>query len=352
MLIRVKGVYRKTKPLANGRIGVYWYHRATGAALKEAPGTPEFLAEVRQLDGGGKTPQPAAKTVKHLVNEYRASAHFAGLARGTKSEYRRHLARIEAVFGPHAVKSIKRAHVEKFTQKFSNKPTTARAVHTVLVLLFSFAVDRLGWLDINPLLGMNRRQRKKQTGRAPYSEAQIDHFRQRNPLGTLERLAFEIGLATGLRISDIAGVPAELLDEAFFALCTRKTGELVVVARSSGMKAAWDAWRARLAAGGVVPAGPAVCNPNGSAMHKRTLSKKMAEAYDRAGFPGAQRTHALRYTAAIRLLENGHSYDDIAEHIGHRMVEMAKKYCEKRRNAEARGRAIDTFEESQRPAAE
>lgn len=71
----------------------------------------------------------------------------------------------------------------------------------------------------------------------------------------------------------------------------------------------------------------------------------MELAFTAAGFEKSQRTHALRYTAAIRLFELGtFTYDDIAEVTGHAMADMAQKYCRKKRNAQARIGTINGFD--------
>jgi integrase len=116
------------------------------------------------------------------------------------------------------------------------------------------------------------------------------------------------------------------------------------------MREAWLAWEETRKAAGKGDSRYAVCSLDGSSLHKSTLSHDMCVAYKRAGFPKGQRTHALRYTACIRLFEAGFSFADIAEHTGHRMASMAAEYCRKRRNAVERGIAIEAFEGIQRKA--
>ena len=76
MKIRVKGVYEKRKPLADGRTAVYHYHRKSGARIKSAPGTVAFLQEVERLNGGRPSVVAVPNSVKDLFRRYRASGHF------------------------------------------------------------------------------------------------------------------------------------------------------------------------------------------------------------------------------------------------------------------------------------
>src|SRR5690606_38771418 len=49
---RIRGVYAKTKALADGRQVTYWYHRKTGARLPDDPGSDDFLERVLELNRG------------------------------------------------------------------------------------------------------------------------------------------------------------------------------------------------------------------------------------------------------------------------------------------------------------
>lgn len=49
---------------------------------------------------------------------------------------------------------------------------------------------------------------------------------------------------------------------------------------------------------------------------------------------------------AVRLLELGFAYEDVAEHLGHSTARMAREYCRFRRSAELRGRLFDEINRS------
>jgi integrase len=73
----------------------------------------------------------------------------------------------------------------------------------------------------------------------------------------------------------------------------------------------------------------------------------MREAFEKAKFGESQRTHALRYTACVRLFEAGYTYEQVAEAAGHSMAQMAKSYCDKKRNAPQRAALIDAIDEGE-----
>jgi hypothetical protein len=86
MIVRVRGV-KKTRSAA-GR--VYYYHRATKTRIKAKPNTPEFAAEVAELNKRGKassTRSGLPGTFGALVAAYRSSPEFRRLADRTRSDY-------------------------------------------------------------------------------------------------------------------------------------------------------------------------------------------------------------------------------------------------------------------------
>lgn len=69
----------------------------------------------------------------------------------------------------------------------------------------------------------------------PYTEAEIQRFRAAVPLGQRARVSFEIGLGTGLRLLDIARVPADEMRSRHITILTNKTGAAVTVPVTKNM---------------------------------------------------------------------------------------------------------------------
>ncbi len=209
--------------------------------------------------------------------------------------------------------------------------------------LLTYAVKHLGWIEVNPCQSMDLP--KGGDGQTPYTEAQLAAFRVANPYGTRERLTFEICLATAFRISDTTRVPADQIREGLIALHSGKTDILVCAVPTNELRRAFSAWEEASRAGGTELQTYALGSTNGQPLNRRTVTADMEAAFTAAKFGKAQRTHALRYTAAIRLFELGtFSYDDIAELTGHAMAVMAQKYCKKKRDAQLRVELINGFD--------
>ncbi len=182
-------------------------------------------------------------------------------------------------------------------------------------------------------------------GQRLYSEAEITAFRTVNPYGTRARLTFEIGLATTFRHSDTTKVRVDQVREHLIALHSGKTDVLVFAIPTVELTRAFVAWEHVCEAKGITISTYAPGGKNGKPLNRRTVTADMETAFTAAGFGKDQRSHALRYTAAIRLFGVGtFTYDDIAEVTGHAMATMVQKYCAKKRSAAARVGYIDGFD--------
>lgn len=94
---RLKGVNKVRKRLADGRVHIHHYHRATGRPLTGEPGSVEFLEAYAAAE---KTMlQRHAGTLVQLIRAYTLSPEFEKRAESTRKEYRRMLTKVEAKFG-------------------------------------------------------------------------------------------------------------------------------------------------------------------------------------------------------------------------------------------------------------
>lgn len=112
-----------------------------------------------------------------------------------------------------------------------------------------------------------------------------------------------------------------------------KNGELVVLPVTEAMREAYLVYTAERTTAGLPTSTFALGSKRGIKLHKRTMSGDIEQACKSAGFTHAQRLHALRYTAAMRLVEMSVPYSTVQELTGHWMAEMAKSYTERKRAA-------------------
>jgi len=98
MRVRLKGINRATKRLADGTKRTYWYAWRGGPLLQGEPGTPEFVASYNEAVAR-KAAKPRG-TLLSLLQQYQASEDFTGLAPSTRRGYIALIRRIEGAFAP------------------------------------------------------------------------------------------------------------------------------------------------------------------------------------------------------------------------------------------------------------
>src|SRR5262249_47539797 len=85
MRVRLKGINRNTKRLADGRTVTYFYAWKGGPPLRGEPGSPEFIASYNEAVSRKITPQTGV--LSSILQQFRESEAFGELAKRTKSDY-------------------------------------------------------------------------------------------------------------------------------------------------------------------------------------------------------------------------------------------------------------------------
>jgi hypothetical protein len=96
MRVRLKGLNRVKKRLADGRVEVYFYAWKGGPRVFGKPGSPEFIASYNEAVVQ-KTPVLAGVLLS-VLQAYQASEDFRGLANSTRRSYVPLIRRIERAF--------------------------------------------------------------------------------------------------------------------------------------------------------------------------------------------------------------------------------------------------------------
>ncbi len=347
---------------AKGR--TYWYYRRHGqrVRLEGVPGTPEFLASYQRTHDSFERQPTDAKGVAEpgsmaaMITAYKAGPEFAQLSAKTRNDYRRYLDRFAADLGRLPVARMERKHVLNYRDRFAATPRTANYVVQVLRLLLGWGVDR-GWLKANP--AARPKQLKTGEGHRAWEEMEIEVFRERWPLGTVERTAFELALNTGQRGEDLTAMErAHIGKDGTIAVAQEKTKARVWIPQSATLMKALESWdkaqENRAKATQVAKKAVALdmkrmvlTTESGKAFQVDHFRHVMIDAYQataglRSGLKeGGVTTHGLRYTAATRLHELGLDWNLISAITGHETVAMVRKYTDKKRLAKLAIASLD-----------
>jgi len=148
-----------------------------------------------------------------------------------------------------------------------------------------------------------------------------------------ERALFELLYATGLRVSEAAGLDLEDVDlSSRLARVLGKGSKERIVPFG---EQAEDALRAYLpvrsalrrgAAGAAEDAEPLFLNRRGGRLTTRSMARLLKRRLAAAGLPGDISPHALRHTFATHLLQAGADLRSIQELLGHASLSTTQKY--------------------------
>jgi integrase len=160
--------------------------------------------------------------------------------------------------------------------------------------------------------------RAKTEGFPVWDEQDEARFRARWPLGTRERVAFEVLRQTGLRRGDAVRVGRPHVKDSVIRLATEKTGERIAVAMSAALVEA-------IAAG---PVGDLtfIATATGLPMTKESFGNWFRDSVKAAGV--AKSAHGLRKAAATADALAGWSDAELDSKFGWRGRKMASLYTE------------------------
>jgi integrase len=171
-------------------------------------GSDEFNEAYRAaLAGEAKAPPLAAGprvhpgTLQWLVNQHMASAEWLGLSEGTRAHRRITYAVVTRSAGQAPFTDITAADIRDGMDRRAATPHAAMNFLKAMRTLFRWAVSRQ-LATVNPTEGIKRLRTKDTGGFHVWTEDEIAAFQAKWPLGTAQRLAFDVLLHTGLRKGD------------------------------------------------------------------------------------------------------------------------------------------------------
>lgn len=325
-----KGLKPVRRRLATGEVRLYWYHRATGKALKHDPETADGLLEVAALDAKAKAVEPVsghpAGSLGALWVKYRESPEWSALKPRTRSDYqavrdwigdaadRANVARMTL---PQIVKLRDKAHRAK-GRRFAN--------YVVQVLRLVLGWGRLrGWRDDNPAIGIPsiRRPTDARKVNRAWSAAEVRAFAAAAPPQLL--LPFCLGLFAGMRQGDAIRVTWSAYDGGALRWIAGKNGEDCMAPVTGAFKTIMDAAKERR--GNAVQIAVTSNGTAWSASGFRASFFKLVRDLVTAGHlqPGCT-FHGLRHTIASQARNDGESESRVAAAIGDRSPHMAAIY--------------------------
>lgn len=315
MRVRLKGLNRVSKKLADGRKVTYWYAWKGGPALRGEPGSSEFIASYNEAVA--RKTKPATGVLLSIIQGYQASEDFRQLAETTRRGYAALIKRIESKFGdfPLAALTDRRTRGEfmAWRDKLATDSGRRQADYawTVLARILSWALNR-GLVGANPCEKGGRVYRGSRADKVWTADDEAAFLKSAPPH---LHLPLVLALWTGQRQGDLLRLPWSAYDGTHIRLRQSKTGARVSIPVGAPLKAALDI-------AGKTKHGPVILTSSDKKPWTgdgfRTSWRK---ACARAGIVGVT-FNDLRGTAVTRLAIAGCTEAEIATITGHSLRDV------------------------------
>lgn len=291
-----------------------------GGPLPGPIGSSEFL-EAYQAFMAGK-PAPLARppsgpgTFGRLISAYYGWTEFTNLKAPSKKLYRYALEPLREKHGHRALSTMNRENLVSVIEKIGERaPGMANLTRAVLQKMLKCALER-NEIRENPLA-------KKVT---PYkigthhtwTDAELEQFEAKWPLGTRQRLAYALLFYTGQRSGDVVRMTRGDVSEGRIRVKQEKTGAELKI------KIHPDLARA-------IKAGPAkglnlIGDEHGRPIKRAALSHLMRQAIRAAGLPARCVPHGIRKATLRTMAEAGSSSKRLAAVSGHKTTKELDRY--------------------------
>ena len=312
MRIRLRGLNRVRKRLADGSEATYYYAWKGGPRLPGKPGSAEFLAAYNVAISRKVTPPTGV--ILSLLQGYQASDDFLSLAPRTRRDYVRQIKAIEVRFGDFPVSALAdrrtRGEFMKWRDDLALRSRRqADYAWVVLALVLAWAKNR-GIIGTNPCERGGRLYRGSRADKVWTADDETAFLRVASPP---LRLALQLALWTGQRQGDLLALPWSAYDGAKIRLKQSKTGLRVVIPVGAPLKAALDCTKR------VSPV--ILTNTDGKPWTEDGFRSSWAKAREKAGIVGIT-FNDLRGTAVTRLALLGATEAEIATLTGHALRDV------------------------------
>lgn len=294
----------------------FWYYRqghGQRVRLLGAYGSAEFMRAYREADSGKVSPPETANTFEWLWKLYRASPVWDKLSPATQKQRRLLIKPALERAGDQPLTIWNRKFIIAGCDARAKTPALARNFLNTLKALFKWAVSR-EHVDVDPTAGIKIDPLRSE-GFHTWTADELAAFEARWPIGTRERLAFDLMLWTGLRRGDAARVGPQHVVNGRIELDTQKTGQPVSIRILPPL--------AKSIAATACGASSFVVGPRGKPMVKEAFGNWFGEVCDATGIKGS--AHGLRKALAVRLATAGGSDREIGAILGNDMASLYAK---------------------------
>lgn len=260
--------------------------------------------------------KPNSASLQWLYDRYRESQAWSALSEATRRQRQNIFAHVMEKAGREAFAELDSAAIMAGIDDRKATPAQARNYLDAVKGLFRWAKAN-NQIPVDPTIGVERPRRLSGGSGFPvWTEADVDAYRKRWPVGTRQRVWLEVLLGTGLRRGDAVRAGKQHIKDGLFSLATEKTGMVMHCVIESELQDAIDAG----------PTGDLafICGGRGEPLTKESFGNFFREACREAGIRKA--AHGVRKLAATLDAERGYTERELEAKYGWTGGYMASLY--------------------------
>lgn len=300
-----------------------WYVRrghGTRIRVRAQYDSEAFWAEYRAALEGRRLPATVAKahTLAWGLERYRNSSAWAGLSNATRRQRENFYRAVIKTAGDVLLRAITSDTIRAGRERRAATPHAANNFLKAMRGFFAWALDD-GLVTVDPTKSVKWLKGTNDEGFPTWSEQELDRFEAKWPLGTRERLAFDLLLYTGLRRGDAVRVGRQHVRNGVITLRTEKTGQEVFIEILPPLAASIAATETGDLA--------FLVSETGKPWVKESFGNWFRDVCGKAGCPGS--AHGLRKAGATRAAERGATERQLMAIFGWSSGRMAQHYTRK-----------------------
>jgi len=309
MRLRLKGINRSVKRLADGTTKTFWYAWRGGPRLQGEPGTPEFIASYNAA-----VATKVAPVRDQVLTAYQGSSSFNDLRDTSRKEYARYIAIIERTFADFPLSAFPDPRTRGVFLRWRDgiaSRSSADMAWCVLRRATSWGFDN-GLVTCNPFTKAGKLFRVARADKIWSYDDEASYF-ARAPKHM--HLPFLLAVWTGQRQGDLLRLPWSAYDGTHIRLKQSKGGRRVVIPVAGPLKAALDA-AAKVRQGPII-----LVTSAGLPWRPKGFQSTWNRVIKRIGIKGLT-FHDLRGTFVTRAAVAGSTEMEIATITAHSIIEV------------------------------
>jgi len=312
MRVKLKGLNKVRKVLADGEEVIYYYAWKGGPRLPGRPGDPEF-AEA-WLAAQATKARPTAGTLQSILNGFQESSKWDDLAPRTQADYVKQILRVEGKFGTFPLSALADKRTRGIFMEWRDqlaKASRRQADYTwqVLARILSWAKER-GLVDVNPCASGGRLYRGSRADKI-WTDDDEAAFLASAPAHL--HLPLMLALWTGQRQGDLLALTWPQYDGKVIRLRQSKTGIRVTIPVGEPLRKMLDPMRQKV--------GRVLVNTDGDSWTADGFRSSFGKAQRAAGVLGVT-FNDMRGTAVTRLALVECTEAEIATLTGHSLKQV------------------------------